>query len=56
MRKLLLVNKRARPIDVTLPEAGAIVRTALQPPHAIAAQTLTLDGFDVAVVTLPAGR
>jgi hypothetical protein len=57
--KVLLVNKRDRPFEVSLPDgAGAIVQyvdrtTGSQPPASIrlAGDTLTLRGLAVAVVT-----
>jgi glycosyl hydrolase family 39 (putative alpha-L-iduronidase) len=60
-RRVLLVNKRNRPFDVTVPGAsgGQVDRvdqtTALQPPASakLTGDTVTLDGFAVAVVTLP---
>lgn len=60
-RRVLLVNKRNRPFEVTVPGAsgGEMERvdqtTALEPPAStkLAGDTFTLGGFAVAVVTLP---
>ena len=60
-RRVLLVNKRNRPFDVSIPGArgGQVDRvdqtTALQPPASarLTDDTVTLGGFAVAVVTLP---
>ena len=60
-RRVLLVNKRNRPFELTLAGAagGQLDRvdqtTALQPPASakLADDTVTLGGFAVAVVTLP---
>jgi hypothetical protein len=60
-RRLLLVNKRNRPFEVTLPGAGGgqVARvdqtTAAQPPASarLDGEVVTLGGFAVAVVTLP---
>jgi hypothetical protein len=59
-RKLLIVNKRARRISVLLPASGAMVQVVDQStgsrPSASRleqSQVLTLDGFAVAVVSLP---
>jgi hypothetical protein len=60
-RRLLLVNKRDRSFDVSIPGAsGADVSyvdqtTAFQPPATarLTGETLQLNGFSVAVVTLP---
>jgi hypothetical protein len=60
-RKVLLVNKRDRPFDVTVPEAErAQVQlvdqtTGFQPPVSSTntGNRITLGGFAVAVVTLP---
>ena len=60
-RRLLLVNKRNRPFEITVAGAGGgrmdrvDQATALQPPASVklADDTLTLGGFAVAVVTLP---
>jgi hypothetical protein len=60
-RRVLLVNKRNRPFEVSIPGArgGQVDRvdqaTALQPPASarMSNDTLTLGGFAVAVVTLP---
>jgi hypothetical protein len=59
--KLLLINKRNRPAEILLPDArGAEEQyvdqeTAFGPPGAarLAGNSLTLGGFEVAVVTLP---
>jgi len=59
-RKLLLVNKREREFEVTLPEAeGATIEmidlnTGWHPPASsrLAASTFKLGGFGVAAVTL----
>jgi hypothetical protein len=60
-RKVLLVNKRERAIEAALPgSAGAVVEvvdqtTGLQAPVStrLMADSLTLAGFAVAVVTFP---
>jgi hypothetical protein len=56
-RKLLLVNKRAREIAITLPAAGASVALAGQPDplpiRTLNSDTLTLPAYGVAVVTFP---
>ena len=60
-RRVLLVNKRNRAFDVTIPGAsgGQVDRvdqtTALQPPATakLGDEKLTLGAFAVAVVTLP---
>jgi hypothetical protein len=60
-RRVLLVNKRNRPFEITVPGAsgGQMDRvdqtTALQPPASskLTDDKLTLGGFAVAVVTLP---
>jgi len=60
-RRVLLVNKRNRPFEITVPGAsgGQMDRvdqtTALQPPAStkLTDDKLTLGGFGVAVVTLP---
>jgi hypothetical protein len=60
-RRVLLVNKRNRPFEVTIPGAGGgqVHRvdqtTALQPPASarLSDDNVTLGGFAVAVVTLP---
>jgi len=60
-RRVLLVNKRKRPFEMTVPGAsgGQMDRvdqtTALQPPASskLTDDRLTLGGFAVAVVTLP---
>ena len=60
-RKVLLVNKRERAFDVTIPEArGATVQvvdltTRSNPPASsrLEGETFTLQGMGVAVVTLP---
>jgi hypothetical protein len=58
-RKILLVNKRDRPFEVSLPDGVARVElvdqtTAFDPPanRQPAGGTLTLPGLAVAVVTL----
>jgi hypothetical protein len=60
-RRVLLVNKRNRPFEITIPGAsgGQMERvdqtTALQPPASskLGRDTVALGGFAVAVVTLP---
>jgi hypothetical protein len=59
-RRLLLVSRRARGADVTLPAAGLTVQTAgrasgSRPPAAtvLEGNQLRLEGFDVSVVTFP---
>jgi hypothetical protein len=60
-RRILLVNKRNRPFEITVPGAsgGQMDRvdqtTALQPPASarLSDDQVTLGGFAVAVVTLP---
>ena len=60
-RRLLLVNKRNRPFDVSVTgSAGGQIEyvdqtTAFQPPAKIAlsSDTMKLEGFSVAVITLP---
>jgi hypothetical protein len=58
-RKILLVNKRDRPFEVTLPESRIHIEvvdqtTAFKPPSSSDATngSLTLGGYGVAVVTL----
>jgi hypothetical protein len=60
-RRVLLVNKRNRPFEISVPGAtgGRLDRvdqtTALQPPAStkLGDDEVTLGGFAVAVVTLP---
>ena len=60
-RRMLLVNKRDRDLDVSIPGAAggtlerADVTTGFQPPAPIklTSDKLTLHGFSVAVITLP---
>jgi hypothetical protein len=59
-RKLLLVNKRARAFEITLPDSPARVdfvdqTTGFEPPSSRQSPgaTLKLEGFGVAVVTWP---
>jgi hypothetical protein len=60
-RRLLLVNKRDRDFQISIPGATGgqaetvDVTTAFQPPATtkLATDTLTLHGFSVAVITLP---
>ena len=60
-KRVLLINKRDRPCDLSVPgAAGGQVdyvdqTTAFQPPAAkkLASDSLTLGGFGVAIVTLP---
>ena len=60
-RRILLVNKRDRPFDITIPGGTGGVEeyvdqtTAFDPPAStkLSSDKLTLNGLSVAVVTLP---